>query len=107
MSEQETEQERRKRREDEAVIAAKNMLDKIKDELSSTQEIISSGVKEIIEKQSKDPGDILGIKAVVSERKALEALKKQEYDKLVNKEYMKTLDKDYDEVLEDMWENRY
>lgn len=106
MEQQETELERRKRREDEAVQAAKKMLDKLSaDELRSAQEILSNDVKEIIAKETKDPGEKLGVKAVVDERQALESLKQQEYDKLVNKEYMKSLDKDFNKVLEEkQWE---
>lgn len=103
MEQQETKLERRKRREDEAVQAAKKMLDKLSaDELRSAQEILSNDVKEIIAKETKDPGEKLGVKAVVDERQALESLKQQEYDKLVNKE---SLEKDFDKALEEkQWE---
>lgn len=106
MEQQETKLERRKRREDEAVQAAKKMLDKLSaDELRSAQEILSNDVKEIIAKETKDPGEKLGVKAVVDERQALESLKQQEYDKLVNKEYMKSPEKDFDKALEEkQWE---
>ena len=98
MEQQETKLERRKRREDEAVQAAKKMLDKLSaDELRSAQEILSNDVKEIIAKETKDPGEKLGVKAVVDERQALESLKQQEY--------MKSLEKDFDKALEEkQWE---
>ena len=102
MEQQETKLERRKRREDEAVQAAKKMLDKLSaDELRSAQEILSNDVKEIIAKETKDPGEKLGVKAVVDERQALESLKQQEYDKLVNKE---SLEKDFDKAEADYYD---